>query len=95
MGLVAVAALRAFTEAGTVTGSAPDDDPETIATTAGRAMTDLEVEIVDTAGTEVPRGDTGELIPSVELFHNALGNKDLPTGEGKRIHPGNIDNPHF
>lgn len=50
-----------LTEAGTVTGSSPDDDPETIATTAGRAMPGLDVEIVDGNNRELPRGETGEL----------------------------------
>ena len=36
-----------LTEAGTCTGTRPDDDAETIATTAGRAMPGLEVVIAD------------------------------------------------
>ena len=51
-----------LTEAGTATGSRPDDDAATIATTAGRAMPDLEIVIADTHGDEVPRGITGELL---------------------------------
>ena len=57
-----------LTEAGTVTGSRPDDDATTIATTAGRAMPGLEVVIADTAppagepAHEVERGTTGELL---------------------------------
>jgi acyl-CoA synthetase (AMP-forming)/AMP-acid ligase II len=51
-----------LTEAGTVTGSRPDDDAETIATTAGRAMDGLEVIIADAKGQEVERGETGELL---------------------------------
>jgi len=51
-----------LTEAGTCTGSRPDDDAETIATTAGRAMADLEVIIVDAKGQEVERGSAGELL---------------------------------
>ncbi len=59
-----------LTEAGTVTGSRPDDDATTIATTAGRAMPGLEVIIADAAadsatdsdGAEVERGTTGELL---------------------------------
>ena len=39
-----------------------DDDPETIATTAGRAIPDVEVLIVDDDGKEVPRGEPGELV---------------------------------
>ncbi|MFP6640063.1 MAG: AMP-binding protein, partial [Myxococcota bacterium] len=39
-----------------------DDDPETIATTSGRAIDDVEVRIVDDANNEVPRGEPGEII---------------------------------
>jgi len=38
-----------------------DDDAETIATTSGRAMPDIEVRVVDDAGNEVPRGEPGEI----------------------------------
>ncbi len=51
-----------LTEAGTCTGSRPDDDAETIATTAGRAMEELEVIVADEKGQEVERGATGELL---------------------------------
>jgi HIP---CoA ligase len=51
-----------LTEAGTCTGTRPDDDAETIATTAGRAMPGLEVIIADAGGREVERGSTGELL---------------------------------
>ena len=51
-----------LTEAGTCTGSRPEDDAETIATTAGRAMPDLEILIADADGREVARGVTGELL---------------------------------
>lgn len=51
-----------LTEAGTCTGSRPDDDPETIATTAGRAMRDVEVRIVDQQGETAPLGEAGEII---------------------------------
>jgi acyl-CoA synthetase (AMP-forming)/AMP-acid ligase II len=51
-----------LTEAGTCTGSRPDDDAETIATTAGRAMEGLEIIVADANGEEVPRGTTGELL---------------------------------
>ena len=51
-----------LTEAGTCTGSRPDDDAETIATTAGRAMKGLEIVIADAKGREVERGATGELL---------------------------------
>jgi HIP---CoA ligase len=51
-----------LTEAGTCTGSRPDDDAETIATTAGRAMDGLEILVADAKGNEAPRGTTGELL---------------------------------
>jgi acyl-CoA synthetase (AMP-forming)/AMP-acid ligase II len=51
-----------LTEAGTCTGSRPDDDAETIATTAGKAMDGLEVVIAGADGREVERGATGELL---------------------------------
>ncbi len=39
-----------------------DDDPETIATTSGRAIADVEVLCVDSDGKEVPRGEPGEVV---------------------------------
>jgi acyl-CoA synthetase (AMP-forming)/AMP-acid ligase II len=38
------------------------DDPETIATTSGRAIPDVEVRCADAAGKEVPRGTPGEVL---------------------------------
>lgn len=38
-----------------------DDDPETIATTSGRALPEVEVRCVDAEGREVPRGEPGEV----------------------------------
>jgi acyl-CoA synthetase (AMP-forming)/AMP-acid ligase II len=51
-----------LTEAGTCTGSRPEDDAETIATTAGRAMPDLDVIVAGADGRELERGATGELL---------------------------------
>jgi HIP---CoA ligase len=39
-----------------------DDDPETIATTCGRAIPGVEVIVVDDDGKEVPRGEPGEVV---------------------------------
>src|SRR5205807_1635003 len=39
-----------------------DDDPETIATTSGRAIPGVEVLVVDDEGKEVPRGEPGEVV---------------------------------
>jgi acyl-CoA synthetase (AMP-forming)/AMP-acid ligase II len=47
---------------GTVSICRPDDDPETISHTSGRAMNGVEVRIVDDDGNEVPRGEPGEIV---------------------------------
>ncbi|MFN8037416.1 MAG: FadD3 family acyl-CoA ligase [Acidimicrobiia bacterium] len=39
-----------------------DDDPETIATTSGRAIPGVEVLVVDAQGKELPRGEPGEVV---------------------------------
>jgi acyl-CoA synthetase (AMP-forming)/AMP-acid ligase II len=39
-----------------------DDDAETIATTSGRAIPDVEVRCIDAQGREVSRGDAGEIV---------------------------------
>jgi HIP---CoA ligase len=39
-----------------------DDDPETIANTSGRAIPDVEVQVVDEAGVEVERGLPGQIV---------------------------------
>ena len=52
-----------LTEAsGVVTMCRFDDDPETIATTSGRAIPDIEVRCVGRNGDEVPRGQPGEVV---------------------------------
>ncbi len=47
---------------GTATMCRSEDDAETIANTAGRAIHDVEVLVVDTEGNEVPRGTPGEVV---------------------------------
>jgi len=47
---------------GVVSVCRQDDDPETIATTSGRAIPDLEVRCVDDAGDEVAAGTQGEVV---------------------------------
>jgi HIP---CoA ligase len=52
-----------LTEAtGIVTMCREDDDAETIATTSGRAIPDVEVLVVDGDGKEVARGESGEVV---------------------------------
>ncbi|MCB0996288.1 MAG: FadD3 family acyl-CoA ligase [Acidimicrobiales bacterium] len=47
---------------GIVTMCRHDDDPETIATTSGRAIPGVEVLVVDDDNNEVPRGEPGEIV---------------------------------
>jgi acyl-CoA synthetase (AMP-forming)/AMP-acid ligase II len=72
-----------LTEAGTCTGSRPDDDAETIATTAGRAMPGLEIIIADADGREVERGATGELL--VRGYSVMRGYLDAPEATAAAI----------
>ena len=51
-----------LTEAGTVSATSPDDDPETIATTVGRARPGYEVRVVDGDLQDVPTGEAGEVV---------------------------------
>ncbi len=51
-----------LTEAGTVTGTGPDDDFATIATTVGRARPGLEMRIADDNGVAQPVGQPGEVL---------------------------------
>src|SRR5918994_4061495 len=51
-----------------------DDDPETIATTSGRAIPGVEVQVVDETGKEVPRGEPGEVV--VRGYNVMLGYLD-------------------
>ncbi|HXK24470.1 MAG TPA: FadD3 family acyl-CoA ligase [Myxococcota bacterium] len=51
-----------LTEGGTAAATAPDDDPQTIATTVGRLRPTFELRLVDRNGHEVPRGQSGEIV---------------------------------
>jgi acyl-CoA synthetase (AMP-forming)/AMP-acid ligase II len=63
LGFDSVITAYGLTEScGVVTMCRPDDDPETIATTSGRAIPDVEVRCVDEDGQEVPRGEPGEVV---------------------------------
>ncbi len=53
-----------------------DDDPETIATTSGRALPGVEVRVVGADGREVPRGEPGEVV--VRGYNVMLGYLDEP-----------------
>ena len=60
-----------------------DDDPETIATTSGRAIPDVEVRCVDPAGAEVPRGKPGEIV--VRGYNVMHGYFDDPAATAEAI----------
>jgi len=54
-----------------------DDDPETIATTSGRAIPGVDVRVVDGGGTEVRRGEPGEVvIRGYNVMHGYLDEPD-------------------
>jgi acyl-CoA synthetase (AMP-forming)/AMP-acid ligase II len=56
-----------LSEAGTASATTPDDDPETVATTVGRARPGFEIRIA-TDGHDLPAGEAGEVVlrgPSV------------------------------
>ena len=60
-----------------------DDDPETIAHTSGRAIPDVEVQVVDDSGAEVPQGDPGEIV--VRGYNVMLGYLDDPEQTAEAI----------
>jgi acyl-CoA synthetase (AMP-forming)/AMP-acid ligase II len=63
LGFETVLTAYGLTEAcGTVSMCRPDDAAETIATTSGRAIPDVEVRCVDRDGKPVPAGEPGELV---------------------------------
>ena len=63
LGFETVVTGYGLTEAcGIATMCRAEDDSETIATTSGRAIDDVEVLCVDGEGKEVPRGDSGEVV---------------------------------
>jgi HIP---CoA ligase len=71
-----------------------DDDPETIATTSGRAIPGVEVQVVDDDGKELARGDAGEIV--IRGYNVMLGYYDEPAetkatvDAGGRLHTGDV-----
>jgi acyl-CoA synthetase (AMP-forming)/AMP-acid ligase II len=68
---------------GVVTMCRPEDDPETIANTSGRAIPNVEVRCVDKVGTEVPRGQPGEVV--VHGYNVMKGYFDDPAATAETI----------
>ena len=71
-----------LTEAGTCTGTRSGDDYETIATTVGRAMPDLDVRVAD-GDHEAARGEVGEVL--VRGFSVMTGYFDEPEATAAAI----------
>jgi acyl-CoA synthetase (AMP-forming)/AMP-acid ligase II len=70
---------------GVVSMCRPEDDPETIATTSGRAIPDIEVKLVDKEGNQVPRGEPGEVV--VRGYNVMKGYFDDPAATEETIDP--------
>jgi len=74
-----------LTEGGTITGTGPDDDFETIATTVGRARPGLEISIADDDGKAQPVGQPGEVL--VRGYSVMRGYLDDPAETARAVDP--------
>jgi acyl-CoA synthetase (AMP-forming)/AMP-acid ligase II len=79
---------------GIVTMCRHDDDPETIATTSGKAIPGVEVRCVDLEGSEVARGEPGEVVTRGYNVMRGYFDDDSATAEtideGGWLHTGDI-----
>ncbi len=71
-----------------------NDDPQLIAKTSGRAIPDVEVQVVDDAGAEVPRGEPGEIVVRgynlmQGYFEDEARTREVIDGQGW-LHTGDI-----
>lgn len=77
LGFETVITAYGLTEScGVVTMCRLDDDAETIATTSGRAIPDVEVRIIDSEGTPLPTNQPGEIV--VRGYNVMKGYLDAP-----------------
>lgn len=87
LGFETVVTAYGLTEAnGFATMCRHDDDAETIATTSGRAMPDIEVRVVDDDGHDVPRGEPGEIV--VRGYNVMFGYFNAPDQTAETIDAG-------
>jgi acyl-CoA synthetase (AMP-forming)/AMP-acid ligase II len=84
LGFSTIATGYGLTEAGTVTGGTwPEDDFETIATTAGRPRPGVEIRIADDEGVARPAGEAGEVL--VRAYSVMRGYLDDPAETARAI----------
>ncbi|HVB94356.1 MAG TPA: FadD3 family acyl-CoA ligase, partial [Acidimicrobiales bacterium] len=95
LGIETVLTAYGLTEAtGVVTMCRRGDSVETIAGTSGRAIPDVEVQVVDADGQEVPRGDTGEILVRgytlmTGYWHAPAGTEEVIDADGW-LHTGDL-----
>ena len=95
LGFETVVTAYGLTETcGIVSVCRPDDPPETISGSSGRAIPGVEVRVVDDDGAEVPRGDAGEIVVRGynvmrEYFEDAERTADTIDPDGW-LHTGDI-----
>ncbi|MGH3239714.1 MAG: FadD3 family acyl-CoA ligase [Spirillospora sp.] len=75
--------------AGTVSACSVDDDAETIATTCGRPIADVEIAIVGERGEQVPAGTDGEVL--VRGYNVMKGYLDDPEATAATVRDGWLD----
>jgi acyl-CoA synthetase (AMP-forming)/AMP-acid ligase II len=93
MGFETVLTGYGLTEAtGVSTLCRDSDDPETIATTSGRAIPGVEVRVVDDAGRDVPPGTPGEVVVSGYTVMKGYFDDDVADtfDEAGRLRTGDI-----
>ena len=95
LGFDTVITAYGLTEAcGFATMCRSDDDPSTIATTSGRAMPGIEVQVVGDDGGVVPTGEPGEVVVRgynvmVEYFENPEATAEAIDADGW-LHTGDV-----